>query len=191
MCMKHTFAVMLRSFCFLLLSGTSFLQAQSQETEAGYSPAELRIALEKCRAENERLRKLLPDSLAYPKQPGKRPLAMKINNITYRSDGKQYSLYQVITDTDPTRLREKVVHFLQDRGHVPQGDTLQVTDLMLTELHPTRIHTRWLIENHEASLSVLKVWILLPGGSYLNPENYPGYHEKISRLLTYIINDQR
>lgn len=171
--------------CFL------YIHAQTQDVEAGYSPAELRIALEKCRSENERLRKLLPDSLAYPKQQGKRPLAIKINNITYTEHGKQYSMYQIITDIDRTRLREKVVHFLQDRGHVPLGDTLEVHNLMLTELHPTRIHSHWLVENYEASLSVLKVWILLPGGAYLNPDNYPGYHEKISRLLTFIINDQR
>jgi hypothetical protein len=174
----------------LLVCYGSLVSAQSNHPEATFSPAELRTALEACRTENERLRKLVPDSLAYPKKPKQKPIPLRINNITYTIDRKQYSMYQVISDLPQTRTREKVVRFLQSRGYAPQGDTLLVNDLMLTELHPTRIQTTWVIENHEGILSVLKVWILLPGGAYLNPENYPGYHEKISRLLTYILNDQ-
>gem|GEM_PF-5825419 len=175
--------VLLACFC-------SLASAQAQHNEATFSPAELRTALEACRNENERLRKLVPDSLAYPQKTKQKPIPLRINNITYSIDRKQYSMYQVISDLPQTRIREKVVRFLQSRGHAPQGDTLLVNDLLLTELHPTRIQTSWVIENYEGVLSVLKVWILLPGGAYLNPENYPGYHEKISRLLTYILNDQ-
>lgn len=183
----------MRTILFLVMLGYSVLSVKAQSEimreSGGDSVSILQHALDVCRKENERLVKLLPDSLRNPATKEKRPLSFRANNITWREEQKQISMYQVITDLDTQTVHTRVIAFLNRRGYIPEGtDTLKIQTMVLPELHPVKVRAWWRIEQYEPGFSVLKAWFRMPDGSYLNPDNYPGYHQKIQELLKSIIH---
>jgi hypothetical protein len=175
--------ILLWSFgLFAAFSGRA--QGQSAEQELIQL---LQQTLESCRKENERLLKLLPDSLKYPQTPSKKPLTFRGNNITWNEHGKQISVYQVISELSVSEMQTRVISFLNSRGYVADfSDTLRVDPLILPELHPVKVRSGWIVEPYEPGFSALKVWFRMPDGTYLNPDNYPGYHSSIQTILKRI-----
>lgn len=177
----------LLSFCIFL---PPFALAQQSEP-VKEAMEMLRQTLEACRKENERLRKLLPDSLQFAHPPNRKPLQFRANNITYYTEGKSVSMYQIITELPIPQAQQRVVAFLNSRGY--QGnfettDTLVNDVLVLPELHPVKVKARWAVEEYEPGFSMLKIWIRMPDGTWLNPDNYPGYHTAMTRILRQMFN---
>jgi hypothetical protein len=162
--------------------------AQSQNPEQELIQL-LQQTLEACRKENERLLKLLPDSVKYPIIPGKKPLTFRGNNITWNDEGKQISVYQVISELTLSEMQTRVISFLNSRGYMADfNDTLRVDPLILPELHPVKVRSGWIVEPYEPGFTVLKAWFRMPDGTYLNPDNYPGYHAAIQAILKRIFH---
>ena len=173
--------------CFLL-PPIAFAQQSDPVKEAMEM---LSQTLEACRKENERLRKLLPDSLQFAHQPTRKPLQFRANNITYYTEGKSVSMYQIITELPIPQVQQRVVAFLNSRGYqgdFEQTDTVVNEVLVLPELHPVKVKARWTVEEYEPGFSMLKVWIRMPDGTWLNPDNYPGYHTEMTRILRQMFN---
>lgn len=181
-----TFRFILAAFFFL-----PFI-AFAQQTEPVKEALEmLSQTLEACRKENERLRKLLPDSLQFAHPPQRKPLQFRANNITYYTEGKSVSMYQIITELPIPQVQQRVVAFLNSRGYqgnFEQTDTVVNEVLVLPELHPVKIKARWTVEEYEPGFSMLMVWIRMPDGTWLNPDNYPGYHTEMTRILRQMFN---
>jgi hypothetical protein len=172
----------IKLLCALVLS-SGFVIAQEDKPQEAYLKL-LQQTLDNCRKENERLMKLLPDSLRYPVTPAYKPLTFRANNITWNEDGKQISMYQVISELPVEAIQHRVEHFLQSMGHaVHFGDTVRTDALVLSELHPVKVKAWWVVEEYEPGFAMLKVWFRMPDGTYLNPENYPGYHKSIEAIL--------
>lgn len=175
--------------CMIFMVGV-FPDARTQDNLAQQELIRLlQQTLESCRKENERLQKLVPDSLRYSSASSKRPLAFRANNITWREDGKQISMYQVISELKISEVQSRVSQFLQSRGYVASfADTVKIEQLVLPELHPVKVRAWWVVEEYEPGFSVLKAWFRMPDGTYLNPDNYPGYHTSIQSILKRIIH---
>jgi len=182
------------SFLSLAVLGqtdTSDFKYQTDTIQSEHTIHLLRNALETCRSENIRLMQYVPDSVRYPRSIGKKPLAFRVNNITWRENRKQISMYQVLTEMEKEVMYKRIVTFLYQQNLNPVlDDTIQVDQFILPELYPAKMKATWVIEPFSDDLNVLKVWFRLPDGAYLNPENYPGYHEKISAILKYLFYEK-
>lgn len=167
------------------------LQGQTLTPQEEYLKL-LQQTLDNCRKENARLMKLIPDSIRYAVAPPHRPLTFRANNITWNEEGKQVSMYQVITELPVEEVQHRVTKFLQSMGHaVAFGDTVETSPLILPELHPVKLKASWLVEDYEPGFSMLKVWFRMPDGTYLNPENYPGYHQSIEGILKQLFHGSK
>jgi len=175
-----------------LTLGYLWLQVGNSSLVPEDSIQQLKKELIDCQQENERLTRLLNERDINKPQVSTRPLPFRIQPKSWTCGQEVRSGFLVIQDRDSLQLMHQVQQVLVRQKLAFTGlDTIEIPYFQFSGLRQVYFRCRFTTQRLDAQQIGLLAMFQLPDGTWVMPDNYPGYYQRIYKYLEEMIHELR